>query len=183
MNLPRGGHTVRVFLSILLMTGLLSTAVAPMLYAQGSDDTLIVPGKSIGAIRLGMSPGEVLRILGDPAQSGRDSSTRSWYLWFRNEGSHSYILDVKIIGSSVAAIYTEDPQYSTSDGIRAGASQLRIVSALGNPERHGLLKRPDTDEVYGEWYCYDRLGLLVQVSLPEGRVMQLWVLKPNSNCS
>jgi outer membrane protein assembly factor BamE (lipoprotein component of BamABCDE complex) len=161
-----------VTLSVLAGLGILTS-----LTRASDDDTLIVPGKSVGAVTMGMSPGEVLRILGDPDQSGK-YPTSSWYLWFRHEGNKAYTLQVNLDGSGVIAFVVQDPRYATSDGVAVGVSELRVKTVLGDPEWRGPLSY-DTGEVYGERYCYLKLGLWVDFRSPEGRVIRLWVRKPN----
>jgi hypothetical protein len=162
---------MRMFLGALLATGVLSLTIVPSaLYAQVSDDKLIVPGKSVGAITLGMSAAEVLQILGDPDRSN-DSTDPSFpgakfYAW--NPTGREITVAIDRLG--VVRIIAFGKQFATSDGIAVGVSDLRVRSVLGEPSK--LLKFSEN-----QTYQYRTLGLWMRLTL-DGRVTEIDVEKP-----
>lgn len=99
-----------------------SPAAAPIF------DKLIVPGKRIGPIALGMPQADVVKILGIPKQT-----------WVDKDGSiYNYPdLDVRINDktNSVSSLMTLSSEYATADGIRVGMTEPEVRAKRGKPSR------------------------------------------------
>ncbi len=97
---------------------------------------LIVPGRSIGPISIGMDNDEVMRILGPPSKVFIMSKGRSLqYIW-RSGGP--LILGVEFgedFAPKVLQVWTKDPRFATKKGIHVGNSTKDVVRILGSPKR------------------------------------------------
>jgi tetratricopeptide (TPR) repeat protein len=87
--------------------------------------TLIVPGKSIGPIHLGMTPSEVSRLLGPPDSVGLTGINDYQRLALGLVFSESK--------GVVNHIYARDNRYATSQGVRVGMTKEAIESKMGMP--------------------------------------------------
>lgn len=117
---------------LIALTGLgVPTALTP----ASAQSTLMVLGKSVGDITLGMSTADVYRILGDPDRT-ITSPRRYAYVWDR--------LGLVIEISDPGYARNDDPggvflitvlgrRWATSDGIAVGVSELRVQALLGKP--------------------------------------------------
>jgi hypothetical protein len=102
---------------------LLAVVIAPAFPATGgaassggmqpttyqSTDRLVVPGESVGRVRLGMTRREVLALLGTPTESGDPLVYRA------RRGGHR--LQVYFAGGRVEQIDFTSPAFQTRDGI------------------------------------------------------------------
>lgn len=123
---------MRMLLAAGLVAGLLpSTIVLSALYAQTSGDRHIVPGKSVGAIALGMSYAEVARILGEPQGSER---------WDRPFPLRLYLWTGLIVdfdaSDTVVCIHARRAFYSTTGGLTIGYSEPAVRTVMGPPSRY-----------------------------------------------
>jgi class 3 adenylate cyclase len=95
------------------------------------DANTIIPGKSIGAISLGLSEETVTALYGDGRTTewrshGKEGTTRQ----YAAEGG---TLSASFYDGSVVRIATTDPYYATSDGIRA--REQPPYPAIDRPQR------------------------------------------------
>jgi outer membrane protein assembly factor BamE (lipoprotein component of BamABCDE complex) len=100
--------------------------------AAPTFDKLIVPGKRIGPIALGMPQPDVVKILGKPGPSSVISAER---------GTHSiyhYLPDLTVFIKSdsnrVYKISAVSPEYATADGIRVGMTEPEVRAKRGKPK-------------------------------------------------
>jgi hypothetical protein len=129
LGLNREGTVVR---QCRLAFGLIVIALAATTPAAGqgsNNDHLIVPGRRIGPIALGMSAADVLRIKGDPIP-GRSmrGTTKSQYTW-----SDLHVLFEPGRVNGVETVCALSPEYRTSQGIHVGSSDLAVMAGLGQP--------------------------------------------------
>lgn len=92
--------------------------------SAAADSTSIVPGRSIGPIKIGMTRTAVYRELGTPgftnvAGGNRNAVYDDWTITFRGTGTSAPAF---IIGSRVT-------RYRTSNGIRVGSTVSRLRAA------------------------------------------------------
>ncbi|MEI7638327.1 MAG: hypothetical protein WCJ37_13545 [Syntrophus sp. (in: bacteria)] len=93
-----------VFMTVIIMTVLWTDAKA------SETDYLIVPGKSVGKMRIGMSKMEVLKLLGKPTDQDK---TFLLYKAKRNDDT----LKIYLSNSRVAQIEFKSAYFRTADGI------------------------------------------------------------------
>jgi hypothetical protein len=86
-------------------------------FAESKSDYLIVPGKSIGKIALGMAKDEVTRLLGKPTNSDENQMTY--------KSSKNYI-NLLLNNQVVKQIEFTSPSFSTSEGINTGNFDEKI---------------------------------------------------------
>ena len=95
---------------------------------------LIVPGQSIGPVRLGMTVAQVREALGHEQRSTTDPVTSATVLaWDTKGGGHLGVWfgpDGKAINIGI----NQDPQYATAQGLRAGDAAAKIRAVLGAPD-------------------------------------------------
>jgi hypothetical protein len=94
----------------------------------------LVPGRSLGGIRLGMSPGAVRAALGVFYGACRSCERQTWYFTYRPFDKRG--LAVEFTGGGVSAVYTlwRPSGWSAPRGLRFGASPLD-VHRLGHTTR------------------------------------------------
>jgi hypothetical protein len=107
-----------------LFVGLQSTT------AHAKNDNLIVPGVRIGPVRIGMTDADLYKILGDPTQTLTTGSVDGGITYF---WGNSLVVHVDKDTHRVVQVTTNNPKYSTADGIKVGSSGLAISTKLGIP--------------------------------------------------
>jgi hypothetical protein len=90
----------------------------------------LVPGRSLGGIRLGDSAARVTRILGSSHGVCRGCAIPTWYFTYRPFTRRG--LAVELVGGHVSGIYTlwKPPGWRARGGLQVGAVQAQ-VTALG----------------------------------------------------
>lgn len=119
--------------------GLLGSAVIALVLAAPAAAGLpqagkLVPGRSLGGIRLGESPRAVRAALGTFYGSCRSCERQTWYFTYRPFDKQG--LAVEFTRGSVSAVYTlwRPSGWSAPRGLRFGASPLD-VHRLGHTTR------------------------------------------------
>lgn len=112
-----------------LLPQLTTEATAQSAFAPAA--TLIVPGNVLGPLRLGMTPDEVHRVLGQPSEVNNSSPI----VW--NAGWQAYrlwaVFRGRYPGGSVVRITTQSSRFATKHGIRVGSSISDVLRKLGRP--------------------------------------------------
>jgi hypothetical protein len=121
---------------------------ATLLADPNPNDTLIVPGMSVGPISLGMSPADIYRILGDPASVGKDGDFPDGKLYFYNNRG----INITVDNSAVVQIAITGTQYATREGIAIGVTELRVSALLGEPSITKEYKNECAGRVSGYHY-------------------------------
>src|SRR2546423_6352034 len=104
-----------------LLCVLLLVAAAPVSAAPPKAGTL-VPGRSLGGVRLGETAPKVRAALGDSYGVCRGCAVTTWYFTYRPFDRHG--LAVELVGGRVSGVYTlwEPNGWSTPGGLRLGAA-------------------------------------------------------------
>ena len=115
---------------------LIATAVAALVLAASAAAGLpkagaLVPGRSLGGIRLGEKPRSVLSALGRFYGVCSDCGRRTWYFTYRPFGKTG--LAVEFEHGGVSALYTLwRPQgWHAPHGLRFGATPLTVHQRVG----------------------------------------------------
>jgi hypothetical protein len=115
---------------------LIATAVAALVLATAASAGLpkagaLVPGRSLGGVRLGESPQAVRAALGHFYGACRDCPHRTWYFTYRAFKKQG--LAVEFARGRVSGVYTLwRPQgWHAPDGLRFGATPLTVHDRVG----------------------------------------------------
>lgn len=99
------------------------------LQKTAANEQLIVPGKSIGLISIGMKETEMLQLLGEPESTPKRNMG---FIEYRYLKSHLLIAEVDEKTKTVVSIATGiQPKYKTPQGIAAGTSLEALHKVLG----------------------------------------------------
>lgn len=90
-------------------------------------DTLIVPGKRIGPLSLGMNAGQLLKTMGSPISTRRLADSNIYI--FSGEITAIVLTD----NNKVIKVSTRNSRYATSEGLRAGTDDLNVRAVMGAP--------------------------------------------------
>ncbi len=142
-----------------MITIVLLLAIPPLAFGQIAGGSLIVPGKGIGSITIGMTLKEAQAILGTPAKSSTGGDIHS-YTWVDLPvGDTGFFVIVR--GDHVIAVGTVGSTfYETTEGLRIGGSTREdVIKAWGKPSsvKHRSSPRGAYDVLQ-----YDR-GILMYV--------------------
>ena len=114
----------------LLVVAVLLSAAAPAAAAPPTAGTL-VPGRSLGGVRLGETAAQVRAALGKRYGLCRGCKTTTWYFTYRpftREG-----LAVELTRNRVSAVYTvwQPPGWSAPKGLTIGAVEAQVTTLAG----------------------------------------------------
>jgi hypothetical protein len=114
-----------VFLLALLMV------VPPALAAPGNQ-FLVVPGRSLGPVAIGMRLEAVESLLGRPSKVDPTGRTQ-WYEW-KSPDNRLRSIAVETLQNTVVLIsLAHDPRYRTSQGLGDGTALSQVERELGRP--------------------------------------------------
>jgi len=115
------------------------------------QDTLIVPGKRIGPVSVGMMVPQLYDVMGEPAQAVKVQGTER----YKFEGLEVVVDDVD---ESVKMVSTASPAYATAEGLKVGVSELAVRARLAKLPGQLVIK------VEGDTTTYINTGLVILVS-------------------
>lgn len=95
--------------------------------------TTIVPGRSIGAIRLGMTETDVEKIFGHAKETAQRPGVGVDYTWYAPSADSGLGLRTTTAGVVHQIWVQNDGTYRTREGLHAGSTQAAVQSALGAP--------------------------------------------------
>jgi hypothetical protein len=108
-----------------VLGGLLFAASSVPFAEVQANDHLIVPHKRIGVAALGMTPAELIKMLGQPASIWPGKAyTYNW-----SEISATIVKD----GSYATQICTTSPAYATAEGVHPGSANVEVTALMGLP--------------------------------------------------
>jgi hypothetical protein len=120
---------------------------------------VIVPGQSIGALRLGMKLADVTGLFGaatDSAKS-RGGSVTQWWL----DASKRQGFGVEVARGQVDRLYImNDARYVTAAGLHVGSTEAEIRTALGPPGAVNIDRKAQRETLR-----YDDLGVWFEIQL------------------
>jgi hypothetical protein len=130
------------------------------------NDDLVVRGKRIGDVELGMPLASLLTVKGAPLRTAPISGTNATTYTFAN-------------GLTVGAddkvywIIAEDARYHTAEGVRPGAEQIFARATLGKPR---------CVETRAETTVYDYGDVYFEIDNLDGRVERVGVISQPRAC-
>jgi hypothetical protein len=135
-------------------------------------DHLIVPGKRIGPVSIGMSAKQLLDALGAPKSTYRFTDASS------NEFSNGIeaVVDDATLQVWRVQVQLASPgasAYATAEGVGMGLTDLEIRARLGNPDSVETI-----NELNSRRYCYP--GLAIETD--QGKSARLSVYVPGGAC-
>src|SRR5262249_53749183 len=131
----------------------LASAVAPF---------LIVPGQSVGPVRLGSPLREELGALGPAKGSTQLEDGTRIYRWFETPSNSGIGVRTNHDGMVVRVWVINDVRYATKEGLHAGSTEAEVFSALGVPTRVESNSQAKTRTL-----IYESLGLWFGIQLDE----------------
>jgi hypothetical protein len=110
-----------------------------------SSGWAVMPGSSIGPVRLGMTKPEVVAVLGEPDRIP-DGSEDAWWSYDRDGLAVVFALDippepfvVDLQGGSIAhPVEREKFRARTPNGVGIGSSRDEVVAAFGKADPHEI---------------------------------------------
>lgn len=124
-------------------------------------EELIVPGKSIGPVLIGMTAQELYRAMGDPLSSkvGDEKTT------FTYEGLQ---VGVENDTQIVYRAFATSPRYKLVKGISVGSSALAVVAAYGEPDERDETPSGNKTMCYRDFEIYLRDGNVAAIMISKG---------------
>jgi len=114
-------------------------------------DDLIVPGKRIGPVAVGMSVSQLYDVMGAPTQSEKGRGTKRYVF----EDLEVLMDDAE---QSVVSVATQSADYATVDDIKVGLADLGVRAKLAKLSGRLLIKEE------GDTIAYFTPGMMVLVS-------------------
>ncbi len=146
---------------ILLAAVMLVTLAQPAASQPVAPDAyLIVPGESVGSVKLGMNITEVTSVLGTPKSTQGRPDGSVIYRWYEFKGEGGIGLRATRTGEVYRIWVANNTRYATKEGIRVGSSEAEIRVALGEPTK----AEEDHDSKDME-LSYDNLGVAFTINL------------------
>jgi len=116
--------------------GLLGSAVAALVLAATAAAGLpragaLVPGQSLGGVRIGESPQAVIGALGSHYGACKGCEHPTWYFTYKPFDKHG--LAIEYAGGRVSGVYTlwRPPGWRAPHGLRFGATPLEVHQRVG----------------------------------------------------
>jgi hypothetical protein len=130
------------------------------------NDGLIVPGKRVGEVQIGMPLSTLLAVKGAPLRTApipNSNATTYTFSEGMTVGAHD----------EVYWIIVEDARFHTETGVRPGTEQIFARASLGKPR---------CVETHENTTKYDYGGLYFDVSNDSGRVTRVGVVGQERRC-
>jgi hypothetical protein len=140
-----------------------ASAVAPQpasSAAVAAAPFLIVPGQSVGPVRLGMPIRDEIVQLGPSKGAAEFEDGTTMYRWFEPPSNAGIGVRTTQAGLVLRAWVLNDERYSTKDGLHVGSTEAEVRAALGNPTRVQVSAQGKTRTL-----IYESLGLWVSIQL------------------
>jgi len=128
----------------LLLCGTLLAAAPALAAAAEAGGREIVPGKAVGEIKLGMSVGDLFKRWGQAERTERDTDGITLYDYGETHG-----VGVFVDGDRVSQILVVTPDWSTTNGIKVGATRPEVLAFYGLPDEQFA---GQTQDEYRLWY-------------------------------
>jgi hypothetical protein len=130
--------------------------------ATARAEEVIVPGKSIGPVLIGMTAQELYRAMGEPsaAKVGEEKTAYTY------DGLQ---VGVENDSQRVYRVFATSPRFKLVHGISVGSSVLAVVAAYGEPEERDETPKGDKTFCYGDFELYIREGTVAAIMISKER--------------
>lgn len=128
--------------------------------AAAAASFLIVPGQSVGPVRLGNPIRDEIVRLGPSRGTTEFEDGTTMYRWFESPSNSGIGLRTTQSGLVLRVWILNDGRYSTKDGLHAGSTEAEVRAALGNPTRVDVSAQGKTRTL-----IYEALGLWFSIQL------------------
>ena len=149
---------VGVLAARVIAQGTLDVSTPPS--ASSSAPFLIVPGQSIGPVRLGTPLRADLVRLGPAKGTAKLDDGTTMYRWYEPPSNIGIGVRTNQNGMVLWVWVLNDARYSTKEGLHVGSSEAEIKAALGVPTRV-----EDGSQAKTRTLIYDALGLWLNIQL------------------
>lgn len=144
---------IALFLSVL--------ASVALGFMPAHADNMIVPGKSVGPVAIGMSAQDLYRVMGEPRSSDV------------GEEKTSYVYDGLQVGVEndsqlVYRAFATSPKYKLAKGVAVGSSALAVIAAYGEPDERDATPSGDKTFCYGDFELYLKDGAVAAIMVSKG---------------
>jgi hypothetical protein len=104
-------------------------------------DNLIVAGKRIGPVSVGMPVSQLYDVMGEPVQA------------VKGRGSERYVFeDLQVVvdeaDGAVVTVLTESPDYASADGLKVGLTDLAVKAGLAKLQGQLVIKEEGDTTTY-----------------------------------
>lgn len=160
----------------LCVLGLCVLALSPAVEAQPKpgpvpDNLRIEPGKRIGRVFIGDTPGAVRRRLGKPSRSFKLGAGSTSELW----RSGKYTLEVVYKAGHVIQIEATNPAFETADGLGLHSTVKSWAAQMGEDDTQSLYTYPNKPRMF--YYDWKDQGLTLEATPDKkGRLHLLTVI-------
>jgi hypothetical protein len=153
-----------------IMLLLLGIPAAPAI-AQGTVDVssaasstsfLIVPGQSIGLVRLGTPLRAGMARLGDAKGTAKLDDGTTVYRWYEPPSNIGIGVRANQSGMVLRVWVLNDARYTIKEGLHVGSGEAEIKAALGAPSRVEVNSQAKTRTL-----IYEELGLWLNIQLDQ----------------
>jgi len=117
--------------------------------------TTIVPGRSIGAVRLGMTLQDVVAAIGQAKDKMERPGVGVDYMWYAASAGSGVGVRLTDAGTVRQIWVVNDGTYRTADGLHAGSTETEVKAALGAPSWTIAVASSDNSTTL----MYDALGV------------------------
>lgn len=167
-------HFCRIALLIIALTlsGCASTPPLPKPPAQPHyNDYLVVPGKRVGSVSIGMTSKQLLDAMGSPISTYHYTDGAN----YTYSGNFNVVVDADT--QQVWRVSVGNGSYRTENGLAPGQTDLEMHAILGNPSSTTNVGNDDYPEYLN---CYKQ-GLAVYINA-RGTIESLSVFNPGGVC-
>ncbi len=124
--------------------------------APAIADDIIIPGKSVGSVLIGMTTRELYAAMGEPRKSEvNEDKTR-----FTFDGMQ---VGVENDTQRVYRVFATSSRYRLDHGITVGSSALAVAAALGEPDERDETEKGDATLCYDNFEIYIRGGIVAAI--------------------
>jgi len=167
----------KVFILAALFTFLLSSVILANLPTKD-----IVPGKSVGGLKLGTSSKDIKKMMGEPDKVEKGEGSQKYFVYnYNKDKKREYGLMLTIENDKLITIFVFDKNFVAPGGLKVGASAMKIQEKYKDQidKKYYIMQKNDLG---GSDIIFPRIGIGFMVKSDakagEGIIMNIMILKP-----